>query len=122
MLDLEQCFADDRQARLLGAGAMLLGITIGSALVNSAVSEARAHQTMIFLHYGTVTFPVILTMAGLVFLVAGKRGRKYVPSGQEERYTAIQWFTMAIILLTSLGLELAFHLYFRSLGYAPGLL
>jgi hypothetical protein len=67
---------------------------------------------------GSVGFPIVFVLAGLIYIIAGKKGRSYLPSGLAiQEYCLLHWVTTFLILILAVVAEIAFERHVAYLGY-----
>jgi hypothetical protein len=108
----------DAFARWFGAAVFCQGLLLAFIFAYLPYQQALRHEPKVRIWMGAAAFPVLLVLSGLIYIVAGKKGRSFVPTGFRFRECTRRHFVTGLLLiLLAVGAEIAFERHFLSLGY-----
>ncbi len=108
----------DSFARRFGIGVFCFGLALAFTVAFLPYLQVRRHEPKVIILIGSVGFPIVFVLAGLIYIIAGKKGRSYLPSGLAiQDYCPQHWVTTFLILILAVVAEIAFERHIAHLGY-----
>jgi hypothetical protein len=119
--DAQRLLENGWSARAVGLVVIALAVGAAYILAYAPILDALTKQRLIMIRYGAMSVPGVVVYVGLVLLAAGRHSPKFFIVRPGERFTVLQWGTIAVGIAIALTLELGVMRFLAARGYTPHL-